>query len=161
MFVSLTDDEQNPLTVVSLCAHLVNHPKQTSTEGYHRFPHEPQVDAYSPTERYINQSGDYIYNIQPKNVMCGRSPIHDLKVVDITSESIELLYPACDQHQLGMYDLVVVAKIKEDDQSDDISTITVDKQDVFELVEHSEEADESVSIDVSINAPLVVTSMNK
>ena len=66
MFVSLIDDEQNPLTVVSLCAHLVNHPKQTSTEGYHRFPHEPQVDAYSPTERYINQSGDIftIYNLR-------------------------------------------------------------------------------------------------
>lgn len=67
---------------------------------------------------------------------------------------IEVLFPAKDQRQTGVYDLLIIADIFEPGYSDDnTKRITVDYANVFEIVSHSSEADSNDNTTISVGYP--------
>lgn len=67
--------------------------------------------------------------------------------------TVEVIFPAEDQKQLGVYKLIVVAKVYAPGYNrSNLKTITVDMSDVFELVSTSEEG---IDTGIHINAGII------
>lgn len=118
-----------------------------------RFPREPYTDTFRSSKYNINMCGRPTYFVHPSNytgfgVYPNWSNIYSdpktdyLAPVKRTEEidKIEVYFPAKDQRFLGVYNLVVVAKLYEPGYgTDDTKTITIDYPGVFQLVKSTEE----------------------
>lgn len=146
---------------------------RNKTRFVSRFPVEPYVDAYSSTAYDIKSCGYPTWNAYPRNYVYGtysgfgpnpgwehiyrHMPKHNLTQyqaeVKYTGDrsKIRVLFPAEAQLYTGKYNLVVVAKVYEAGYSvDNLKTITIDYEDVFELVARSQDGiDGAVTINVS------------
>ena len=143
---------------------------ENKTRFISRFPIEPCVGAYSSTAYNINCSGFPMYREYPKNHLCAtyagfgprpdwdciykpwpskhiaeyQAPVKFMEQVN----TIEVFYPASAQLFTGVYNLVIVADIYDSEYgSNNLKTVTIDKQGVFELVSNTEEgADGDIDI---------------
>ena len=138
-----------------------------------RFPIEPFVDTYSSNAYDVKSSGRPTWNVFPcdcsQYIYPGFGVYPDWDHVygfdrfkDITKyrakvkyteerDTIQVFFPAEAQLFTGKYSLVIVAKIYEPGYSDDnLRTVSIDYDDVFELVDKSQEGiDGPVTIIVS------------
>lgn len=145
---------------------------QNKTKFISRFPIEPEIDMYCSTSYNINSSGYPSYHAFPKNHVIGSYagfgtnpnwsniykavPDHNfseyLAPVKATADKdvIEVYFPAEAQLYTGDYKIVVVAKLYEPGFSlNNLRTVTMDYENVFTLVNTSEEGvDSAVSLNV-------------
>lgn len=70
---------------------------------------------------------------------------------------VEVFFPADDQHRLGVYKLIIVAKLYAPGfNRENLKTVTVDMDNVFELVATTEEGvDTGISINVNVMQDLL------
>ncbi len=134
-----------------------------------RFPIEPFLDEFIPTEYNINSTGYYPkyrafvfnqykgfgWNPDWKNSL----PIKDVNITEYQAEvtrtadidTVVISFPAEAQLYAGEYELVVYAQILAPGYKHDVRTICTNYNNVFELVEDSLDADfeDAVNIEIS------------
>ena len=181
-----------PISIRGIKAILINTSKErerfeaikNKTRFLGRFPVEPFTDDFMPTERSIRCSGHPIWRAYPREAIMhpyhgfGVHPewsglytklplINDTEYVAETTATIdphiiEVTFPAEHQLYTGEYKLVLVVKLYVPGYHHNIKTITVDMDNVFELVKTSAEAiDDDVIINVYKYTDDVVTKIGK
>lgn len=132
-----------------------------------RFPIEPFVKEFEPCRYNINSTGYGIYRIFAHNEYCGFGlhpnwkkcmPIRDINVtryfapvISTTDPRVKMVdFPAEAQLYDGVYQLIVVAKIADAGYNAAERTVTVNYNNVFELVSDSEDATNS-AVQLEIN----------
>lgn len=137
---------------------------------FSRFPHEPFMDEYCPSEYNINCSGYPRYKAIVANQYNGFgvypdwkkcSPVKEMPITEYQSEVtstvdrrvVSLLFPAEAQMYEGVYDLIVTARINAPGFKGNTRTVTADYKNLFELVRDSETGiDSPVQIEINNNA---------
>lgn len=121
-----------------------------------RFPIEPFVKEFQPCEYNIHSTGRGIYRAFVHNPYCGFGlypdwkkcmPIQDIDItkyfapVSATANADEKVidFPGIAQKYEGVYQLVIIAQIYQPGYKDNIRTITINNNNIFELVGDSEE----------------------
>lgn len=139
---------------------------KNKTRFISRFPVEPYVDAFCSTAYDIKSSGYPTWRAYPQNYIYGsyagfgtnpywpdkfkpvpkynltefKAPVRSTKQKDV----VEVLFPAEAQLYTGDYNIVVVAKIYEPGySSNNLRTVTMDYENIFTLVNTSEEGKDS------------------
>lgn len=150
MLVTLVDPEGSDLVnVQSVKCYLVLDEKKHKN----RFPKEPYTDTFRSSSYNINMCGRPTYFVHVNNYTgfgvypdwrsiyscpCDEYLAPSKRTEDI--DTIEVLFPAVDQRALGVYNLIVVAKLYEPGYGpDNTRTVTIDYPHVFELVKSTEE----------------------
>lgn len=109
---------------------------------HHPIPHKPYIyHGFG-----LNPDWRDIYNDAP-NAYSNKYPafIKRVKVDNVLDNSkVEVYFPAKVQREIGMYDLVIVAKLYSPEFPNKIRTITIDIPNVFQLVESSADSDSDV-----------------
>ena len=145
---------------------------KNKTKFINRFPLEPYIDAYSSTAYDIRSTGFPTYRAYPQDHVFSpysgfginphwddiykKIPKHNLTQYQakvkptIYPDTVSVFFPAESQLFTGDYKLVIQAKLYEPGFSDnDLRTVTMDYEDVFTLVNTSEEGvDGEVTIEV-------------
>lgn len=144
---------------------------KNKTRFVSRFPVEPYVDAFCSTAYDIKSSGYPTWRAYPQNYIYGSYagfgpnpywpgkfkpvPMHNLTEfkapVKSTAQNnvVEVFFPAEAQLFTGDYNIVIVAKIYESGYSyNNLRTVTMDYENIFTLVNTSEEGIDS---DVTLN----------
>ena len=144
-----------------------------------RFPIEPMIDAYTSTQYNINSTGYPSYHAFPNNHVIGSYagfgydphwrriyrpiPQHNLteflapvKATD-DKDTVEVFFPADAQLLTGDYKIVIVAKLYEPGFScNNLRTVTMDYENIFTLVNSSEEGvDTAVTMNVGVSEQFV------
>lgn len=139
-----------------------------------RFPVEPYVDAYTSTAYDIKSSGYPTWRAYPKNHVYGTysgfglnpywpniyRPMPEHNLTEYQAEikytedrdKVRVFFPAEAQFYTGTYNLVIVAKIYDPGYSkDNLRTVTMDYENVFELVNTSsaDGVDSAVTLNVA------------
>lgn len=146
---------------------------KNKTRFISRFPVEPYVDAYNSTAYDIKSAGYPTWHAFPQNYVYGSyagfglhpdwrdkykpMPKHNLSEfcapVKATEQSnvVQVYFPAECQLYTGDYKIVIVAKIYEPGYSpNNLKTVTMDYENVFTLVNTSEEGiDSEVTLNVA------------
>lgn len=138
---------------------------RNKTRFVSRFPLEPMIDSYTSTAYNINSTGYPTYYAFPKDYVIGSYagfgchphwdhiyrpiPHHNLTeflapVKSTRSRNvIEVLFPAEAQLFTGDYKIVIVAKIHQPGfRPNDLRTITMDYENIFTLVNTSDEGED-------------------
>jgi hypothetical protein len=134
-----------------------------------RFPIEPFVDEFEPTAYCINSTGypryrAYVlnefrgYGVHPNWKKC--FPITDVKLTECMGQVsftkdprvVTVLFPASAQRYPGVYQLLVVADIADSSYQRGVRTVTVNYNNIFELVSDSEECDADYNTQIEINS---------
>lgn len=154
----------DPVNIKSLEAYIINTTAQCEcckknhniSRFINRFPVEPYIEAFTPTEHNINSTGYPMWRAFPKdhvfagyagfgvypdwnriyNPMPEQNFTEYKAIVKSTSDKgkVQVLFPAEQQLFAGMYKLVIVAKIYEPGYSqNNLRTITMDYNDIFML----------------------------
>lgn len=122
-----------------------------------RFPIEPFVKEFEPCEYNIHSTGHGIYRAFVHNPYCGFGlkpnwkkclPIGDVNMTTYYAEITNtkdpytkiVEFPAEAQLYDGVYQLVLVAKIADAGYKNNLRTVTINNNNVFELVSDSEES---------------------
>lgn len=123
-----------------------------------RFPIEPFLNEYEPTEFCINSTGNSKYHVIVQNPYSGFGPNPkwskclpevQYNVTEYQAEVnrtqdpeiFEILFPAFAQQYCGEYSMVLVLQVYDSTYKNNTRTLTIDKQNVFELVATQDEAD--------------------
>ena len=156
---------------------------KNKTKFISRFPVEPYVSAYSSTAYDIKSSGYPTWRAYPQNYVIGSyagfgvepdwnskhqpMPVHNLteyqaevKATKVPNK-VQVFFPAEAQLFTGDYNLIIVAKIYEPGYaSNNLRTVTMDYENIFTLVNTSEEGvDSDVTLQVG-STPGDVTQIN-
>lgn len=134
-----------------------------------RFPIEPFVDEFQPTAHNINNIGFPKYRAFVHNEYKGFGVHPDWKRcfpfgdVNITiyeskieykgnnSEDIIVTFPAYAQKYPGEYSLIVIGEVYDEGYSCNKRTITVNRNNIFELVKDTDEQDLDKPVMIEIN----------
>lgn len=133
-----------------------------------RFPIEPFVDEFEPSEYNINSIGHPKYKATAINEYNGFGvypnwkkvfPFSDENItkyssaVERTSDprTIIVTFPAEAQLNVGEYKLVIVAQVYMPGYKHNVKTITTDYNKLFELVSNTEDADVDGSVEIELN----------
>ena len=164
-------DKQDRVSIQSLKAVFIN---RTLKENYmktsrfmQRFPIEPFANEFSSTAYNINSCGNPRYHAIVPNRYNGFGvyPKWDqmgiVKSVPLTEyvapveftqnpDIVVATFPAASQLYEGVYDLVVTAKLYDEGYDNNVRTVTIDYNNVFELVKNSQESgvDQPVQIEI-------------
>lgn len=126
-----------------------------------RFPIEPFVKEFEPCKYNINSTGRGIYKAFVHNEYCGFGlhpdwkkcmPIRDIDMVkyfapvtSTTDPRVKIIdFPAEAQLHEGVYQLVLIAKIGDAGFKNKERVVTVNYNNIFELVNDSEDATDSI-----------------
>lgn len=121
-----------------------------------RFPIEPFVNEFEPTEYCINSTGYPRYNVAVYNQYRGFGlkpnwkkcfPIVQEPITEYYAEvkhtqnanTVSVLFPGEAQLYEGSYELVVIAQIYQSGYKNNVRTVSTNYKDVFELVKDSQE----------------------
>ena len=134
----------------------------------HRFPIEPFTNEFKSTAYNINSAGYPRYKavipnryngfgVYPKWDQIG--PFKEMRITEYTStvertanaDTVVATFPAEVQKFEGSYDLVIVAQIEDSGYSNHARTVTIDYNNVFELVKNSQESDIENPVQIDIN----------
>lgn len=130
---------------------------------YHVMPCEKRIDNYfwkcdnywlkAPYDGFgVNPEWDAVY--VKNHGMCFTNKYLAKSNSTADPNRIEVLFPAKDQRTIGSYDLLIIADIFEPGYNDNnTKTITVDYANVFQLVEHSSEADVNDNATITVGYP--------
>lgn len=132
-----------------------------------RFPIEPFVDEFEPNEYNVNSCGSYPkYKAIVANQYNGfgvrpnwkkSAPIKEVNITEYCSkiarttdyQTITAMFPGEAQLYVGEYDLIVVAKVYDNEYEGNERTVTAKLNSVFELVEEQEDAvDNPVQVEI-------------
>ena len=175
------DVQYNPISIRSIKAILVNTSREKfyldnlkkKTRFISRFPIEPYIEAFRSTPYNVCNSGYPTWRAYPVQRYFapyhgfGVTPdwrdiyptpkINDTKyVAEVTTTDdpniVSVFFPAKHQLHVGIYKLIIVAKVYAPGYNKhNLRTITVDLDDVFELVNNSNDAyDNDMNINVHI-----------
>lgn len=139
-----------------------------------RFPIEPFVNEFEPTEYCINSTGYPRYNVAVYNQYKGFGvkpdwkncfPVKDTPVTEYYAEAkhtasanvISILFPAEAQLYEGSYELIVIAKIYQPGYKNNIRTVSTNYKNVFELVKDSQ----AEGVDNPVQIELVNTDLEE
>lgn len=148
---------------------------KNKTKFMSRFPIEPMIDAYTSSSYNINSCGYPTYHAFPQNHVIGSyagfgpepswkdiyrpMPQHNLTEflapvrADKARNAINLFFPAEAQLFTGTYKIVIVAKIYEPGFApNDLRTVTMDYENIFTLVNTSEDGVDS-AVTLEVNSP--------
>lgn len=123
-----------------------------------RFPIEPFEDEFIPNSYCINSLGNPKYYAKVRNRYNGFgvypdwnkclpieqpfAPEHQSDIIGTgDSPSVTAVFPAIKQRRVGIYNVIVIVNIYDQDYPRGIRTMTIDIKNVFELVRTTEEAD--------------------
>ena len=134
-----------------------------------RFPIEPFVNEFEPNEYNINSCGMYPkykafvvnryngFGVRPNWKNC--APIKEVDVVEYPGKvyredrkSVTAVFPGRIQRNAGVYDLVIIAKVYDDQFEGNERRIVVIKSSAFELTSDPEDAIDN-SVDIVIDDP--------
>lgn len=133
-----------------------------------RFPIEPFVDEFEPTAYCINSTGYPKYHAYVLNEFRGFGvhpnwkkcfPITDVKLTEYMAQVaftkdpriVTVSFPAEAQKYAGVYQLLVVADVADSSYPKGVRTVTVNYNNMFELVSDSAESDVDYSTQIEIN----------
>ena len=166
-----TDDHYHKVCIKDIKAFFINKSSNMKYKFIGRFPIEPYSYAFEPSKYNVfgcgrphwhhypiphkpymyhgfglNPDWRDIYNDAP-NAYSNKypAPIKRVSVDGIPDKSkVEVYFPAEMQMEVGMYDLVIIAKLYSPNFPNKIRTITIDVPNVFELVKSSVDSDDDV-----------------
>lgn len=137
-----------------------------------RFPIEPFVDEFEPSEYNIHSGGFPKYRAIIPNPYHGFGvypnwkdafPVKDMNITEYRAEvqhtpdrdTIIVTFPAEAQLYPGSYELLIIAKVFDPGYKNNTRTICTNYSDFFELVATSEEADvdQTAQIEIVNNDP--------
>lgn len=169
-------DKQDRVNIQSLKAVFVNKTLKEKFEKdlkrvnrfMHRFPIEPFTNEFKSTACNINSCGYPRYKaiipnhyngfgVNPKWNEIG--PVKEMPITEYTSaveytinpDIVVATFPADAQLYEGVYDLVVVAKLIDPGYTNNVRTVTVDYNNVFELVDNSQGSDVDQPVQIEID----------
>ena len=170
------EKDNGPINVNGIDAIFVNTSKSFKKDGRYilnkRYPIEPLLRSYIANAYDINGCGKPCYNYMPiysgfgsmihsfdfaglnyKKFVGGHgkhSVVNALVKATDDNSKYDIYFPACLQKQLGEYSLILKIRMYEEGyMNNNIKTVTVDYNNVFELVGHS--YDDCVDNDVVID----------